>query len=240
MTRVKFLIFIVLIGLFSVNVNAQRRHRKDRVENLSNFDKKAIRWGFYLGLNRNNYHIKYTNFSENAIDRIEVEPEIGFNIGLIGDFRLNRNFSVRLEPGLMYNAKRLTYLYLSGDERRKRDAKGTYMHIPLLLQFSANRYKNVRPYVVGGFSYDYNFFTKTKNGVDDNSTGVFRLKNSNYMYELGIGMDFYLAWFKFSPSIRGLFAINNELQYDANPNSPWTAPIANLGTRGIFLQLNFQ
>lgn len=240
MNRVKLLVILALTALFSVNINAQRHRRKDKVENLSNFDKKAVRWGFYLGLNRNNYHIKYTDFSESTIDNIIVKPEFGFNVGLIGDFRLHRNISIRLEPGLMYNAKKITYKYMSGDDKRKRDAKGTYLHVPLLLQFNTNRYKNIRPFVVGGVSYDYNFFTKTKNGVDDNSTGVFRLKNSNYMYELGIGMDFYLAWFKFSPSIRGIFAINNELEYDADPNSPWTAPIENFGTRGIFLQFNFQ
>ena len=72
---------------------------------------------------------------------------------------------------------------------------------------------NVRPYVLGGLSVDYNFSSNQKN-ANDNASGEFRMKSLNFMYEVGIGIDIYLAYFKFSPSIRGVFAINNELKYD--------------------------
>jgi len=64
------------------------------------------------------------------------------------------------------------------------------------------------------------------------------------MYEVGIGMDFYFYFFKFTPSIRGIFAINNELVRDESHNppysSPWTGPIDYFGTRGVFLNLTFE
>ena len=44
------------------------------------------------------------------------------------------------------------------------------------------------------------------------------------MYEVGLGIDIYLSFFKFSPSIRGLFAMNRELVDDNNNESPWTSP----------------
>ena len=76
------------------------------------------------------------------------------------------------------------------------------------------------------------------------------MKSHNFMYEAGIGMDFYFSFFKFSPSIRGVFAINDELvrdnYHDYSPTSgdpypsPWTSPIDYFGTRGIFLNLAFQ
>jgi hypothetical protein len=53
-------------------------------------------------------------------------------------------------------------------------------------------------------------------------------------------MDFYFYYFKFSPSIRGVFAINNELKNDDNANSPWTKPVDYFGTRGIFVKFTFQ
>ena len=65
------------------------------------------------------------------------------------------------------------------------------------------------------------------------------MKKSNYMYEVGVGIDLYLPYFIFSPSIRGVFAINNELVNDIDPNSPWTSPIDYFGTRGIFIKLAF-
>ena len=59
------------------------------------------------------------------------------------------------------------------------------------------------------------------------------------MYELGIGVDIYLHYFKFSPSIRGVFAIKDELIRDKNSNSPWTGAVDYFGTRGVFINLAF-
>ena len=97
----------------------------------------------------------------------------------------------------------------------------------------------MRPYVLAGLSVDYNFSSNQKN-ANDNSGGEFRMKSLNYMYEVGIGIDIYLSYFKLSPSIRGVFALNNELKYDLDKNSQWTSPINFLGTRGIFLNFAFE
>ena len=107
------------------------------------------------------------------------------------------------------------------------------------MKFSTDRYKNIRPYLLGGVSYNYNFSSNEAN-QDDNSAGQFRMKSSDFMYEVGLGIDIYLNFFKFSPSIRGVFAINNEIKYDKDPNSQWTAPINFMGTRGVFLTFAFE
>ena len=61
-----------------------------------------------------------------------------------------------------------------------------------------------------------------------------------YFYELGFGIDFYLEWFNFSPSIRGVFAINDELVRDDDPSSPWTGNINFMKTSGILINFTFQ
>ncbi len=243
MHRIKIL---TLLSIMLLSTNLYSQKRKDKVEYLSNFDKKAVRWGFYLGLNRMDYRISYKaeEYFPEAIDRIETTPRIGFNVGLIGDIRLHNNINIRIEPGLATNNKKIYFKYLNTAQDSVRKASGTYMHVPLLVQFSANRYKNIRPYVIGGVTYDHNFAGNFDN-INDNSSGEFRMQKHNFMYEVGIGMDFYLVWFKFSPSIRGVFAINNELKRDAadlnsGEVSPWTTPIDYFGTRGIFLRFAFQ
>ena len=67
------------------------------------------------------------------------------------------------------------------------------------------------------------------------------MKKNNFTYEIGAGIDIYLPYFIFSPSIRGVFAINDELIRDNKSNgySPWTSNIDYFGTRGIFLKLAF-
>ncbi|WP_286815040.1 outer membrane beta-barrel protein, partial [Maribacter sp. UBA849] len=76
--------------------------------------------------------------------------------------------------------------------------------------------------------------------LDDNSSGTFRMKKWVYNYELGFGIDFYLEYFKFTPSIRGVFALTDELVPDQDPNSPWTGNIESLKTRGIFINFTFE
>ncbi len=232
MRRTKlFLIFILIsTGVFS---------QRSRIEHLSNFDKYPLHWGFYLGANLMDYHIEYKAPEEYPNAYVETKPHYGFNLGLIGDIRLNKNMNLRLEPGLLTNSKTLYFKHLDNAIDSVRKASGTYLHVPLLLQFSTDRMLNVRPYFAAGVAYDYNFASNFHN-PDDNFGGEFRMQKHNFMYEIGVGMDFYFYYFKFSPSIRGIFAINNEIKYDDNPDSPWTTPVDFFGTRGVFLRLTFQ
>jgi hypothetical protein len=227
-----FIGFILII--FSVNnINAQK---KDIVEYHQNWDKQKIFWGYYLGVNMKDYKITYLT-DDNTF--INVTPSMGFNVGLIGDYRLHNNISIRLEPGLSSNTKELDFTYISGGPQDSiRKVNATYLRVPLLLKFNTNRYNNIRPYVIGGVSYDYNFSSNQDN-PEDNSNGEFRMKKSNFSYELGIGIDIYLPYFIFSPSIRGVFAITDELVRDNDPNSEWTGNIDFFGTRGVFLKLAF-
>lgn len=235
------IIALLFFILLSSSVFSQKK--RDKVEYLSNFDKKAVRWGFFLGLNYSDYKISYKAPDEYPFANIETEPQVGFNVGLIGDLRLHDNINLRVEPGLYTNSKTLYFKHLGNDPSiSERKASGTYLHIPILVQFSANRYKNIRPFVVGGASYDYNFASNFDN-INDNSSNEFRMQSNNFMYEVGMGMDFYFVWFKFSPSIRGIFAINNEIKRDDSdpfPGSGYTTPIDYFGTRGIFLKFAFQ
>lgn len=228
----KEFIFIFLSILFVTSTYAQRR---DRVEYKQNWDKQQIFWGYYLGLNKKDYKVTY--LTNNAF--IQVTPNVGFNVGLIGDIRLHKNINLRLEPGLSSNSKVLAFKHIPGGQKDSiRKVNATYLRIPLLLKFSTDRLHNVRPYVVGGISYDYNFSSNQDN-PNDNYDGEFRMKKNNFTYEIGVGVDLYLPYFIFSPSIRGVFAINNELVRDNNPNSPWTGPIDYFGTRGVFIKFAF-
>lgn len=222
----------------------------ERVEYLPTFDRKPLHFGFYLGLNQNDFKLNFTdkqipnpNVAGTFYDKpnVTVEASAGFNVGLIADLRLHKNLSLRLEPGLVSNTKIITFNHLEAESEsnRVREIGSTYLHIPLVFKFSTDRYKNIRPFLLGGISYDYNFSSNESN-PDDNSAGQFRMTTNNFMYEVGIGVDFYLYFFKFSPSIRGVFAMNNEVKYDDDIDSRWTAPINFMGTRGVFLNFTFE
>ncbi len=227
--------------VFSTHLFAQ----KERIAYQPNVDKKKLHFAYYLGLNKKGFKISYDN--SNALvgdlksDYITVEESAGFNIGLVVGYNLNENIAVLFEPGLSSNSKTITFSedVVGTGANNQREVPGTYLRLPLLLKLSTNRLDNMRAFIIGGVSYDYNF-SSNQNNVDDNTSGEFRMKSNNFMYEIGIGVDIYLMWFKFSPSIRGVFAINNELVYDDIPTSPYTGPIDYFGTRGVFLNFTFQ
>ena len=77
------------------------------------------------------------------------------------------------------------------------------------------------------------------NAKDDNYEQRFRMNRLTYNYEVGFGIDIYLEYFIFSPSIRGVFGINNEIIPDNNPNSPWTGNVDAMKTRAVFINFSF-
>ena len=92
--------------------------------------------------------------------------------------------------------------------------------------------------MLGGVSTTLNL-SSNSNAIDDNVQQRFRVQPWTQNYELGFGIDFYLEYFKFSPSIRGVFGLNDELIRDNDPASPWTGNIDGLRTRAILINFTF-
>ncbi|MDC3246266.1 PorT family protein [Flavobacteriaceae bacterium] len=225
-----FLTTIILL-LFSINVNSQ-------IENLQNFDQKKIHFGYFVGFNQYNYKLDYKN---NPDKRTLINQKPGLSVGLIADLKLKENLNFRFEPGLYTNKSDVIFYdraKFSQNSDTIRSIKSTYVHLPILLKYSAKRYNNLRPYILSGLSTSFNL-SSNQNNPEDNSNGTFRLKTNTFYYELGIGIDFYLQYFKFSPSIRGVFSLKDELVQDTELDSPWTGNIQKMSARGIFLNLSF-
>lgn len=234
-TKRKTLFFSLLLGLLFISNNLSAQFNEKPVLNLETEDEPLLNWGYYLGLNQYDFKFNYIN---NAPD-ILVEKSIGFNVGLIGELRLNNHLDLRFEPGLSYTSRNLGFTGFTEERDAIREVKSTYINFPLLLKASTKRLGNWKPYLVGGVSTSMNLGSN-ETSLDDNSAGTFRMKKSVYNYEIGFGIDFYLEYFKFSPSIRGVFALTDELVKDIDPNSPWTGNIDMMQTRGLFINFTFE
>lgn len=202
--------------------------------NLENFDKQRVHWGYFLGFNSYDFKFDYINDAPDVL----VESTTGFNVGLVGNLRLHEYVDLRFEPGLYYTQRNMRYQNLTNILDRERDVKSTYIHFPLLLKFSSLRTGNIRPYLVGGASATLNL-SSAYNSIDDNLQQRFRMKQVTTNYEIGFGIDLYFEYFKFSPSIRGVFGTGDELIRDNDPNSPWTGNIEKMSTRAILVNFTF-
>jgi len=232
---------LIILYILSLNTVNSQLFTKEKVINNENFDKPSVSWGYFLGFNNYDFNFDYLVNS----DDIQVEASSGFNVGLVGNFRINDFFDLRFEPGLIMSSRNLNYNPGSfGDSEfveniHLREVKSTYIHFPLLLKVSTKRLNNFKPFITTGISTAINLSSNEKN-LEDNSSGQFRTKRNIFFYELGFGIDLYLEWFKFTPSIRGVFAISDELVRDDDPLSPWTGNIDFMKTSGILINFTFQ
>ncbi len=231
--RIIFFLFVILFLVKGQVLQAQFNEKP--ILNLENEDKALLNWGYFLGFNQYDFKFNY----KNDLQDILVDKTIGFNVGLIGEIRLHEFLDLRFEPGLYYGSRTLGFPGFSNENDAIREVKSTYINFPLLLKVSTKRLGNWKPFIVGGVSASMNLGSN-ETSLDDNSSGTFRMKKQVFNYELGFGIDFYTEYFKFSPSVRGVFAITDELVPDNDPSSPWTGNIDAIRTRGVFVNFTFE
>lgn len=232
-------LFVLALFLLSSGIAQAQLFSGESILNNENFDRQRWSWGYFLGFNSYDFKFKYEDYDPSPTtgkDRV-VETNVGFNVGLIGNLRLSNNLDLRLEPGVSFNTR--GFQVTKADPDTYREINATYVHIPLLLKFSTDRLNNFKPFVVGGLSTSINL-SSNENNPDDNESGQFRMTTNSYYYEIGFGIDLYLYYFKFSPSIRGVFAINDELIRDNDQNSVFTRNIDKMSSRGVFINFTFQ
>ena len=242
---------IVVLLILSLTIKghaqfARSMFSKDPVINLENFQKQRVYFGFYLGFNSYDFKMDYKTVGEDIL----IKKSTGFNVGLVADLKLQEYVSLRFEPGLYYTKRDLQYpeSFFSTlpnpstpkSSDKLREVNSTYLHFPLLLKFLALRAGNIRPYLLGGVSATLNLSSNSKS-KEDNFDGdkKFRVKPWTQNYELGFGIDIFSEYFIFSPSIRGVFGLNDELIRDEDEFSPWTGNVESMKTRAIFINFTF-
>lgn len=229
---------LLFLGMF-LFAQAQFRNR-DRQDRRQEQDSYQYSYGFYLNLNQFDYKLvldpKYG--MEDKVNLVQTKPTYSFGAGLIGRMRLNDNFDLRIEPGLQFVERELTFNTQSNDQVRR--VKSTYVDIPIMLEIHADRWYNSRPYAAAGLNYMVNLQSNSS-AADDNQQGIFRSTTHNFAWSAEAGIQFYFSRFKLTPAFRGTFAFNNEIVADNTGTPPyWTAAISTMQTRAFMFVLKFE
>jgi hypothetical protein len=226
-------IIIAIILLSSMVLSAQ--YTDDIPRNRPFFDKKTLSWGYYFGMNFYDFKINY----DQEYHYITQESLPGFQVGLVGNWNINENLSFRSEPGVYFTNRKLIFNNLLTAKDSIREITSNYVQLPFSIKLNTIRYGNIRPYITGGIIFAHNL-NSWEDSHNDNEAGHFRMRTNVWMYEVGFGVEMYLFYFKFTPSIRGVFALQNELVPDNDPNSPWTGHLESIMTRGLYINLTFE
>ena len=97
-------------------------------------------------------------------------------------------------------------------ENITKQVESTYLEFPLDLKFKSTRIDNYRIYILAGWKYAIDMVSQAKVLAKDKE--IVKLKKHDYGYEIGVGFDFYLTYFKFSPEIKMYNGLTNLLVQD--------------------------
>lgn len=215
---VGMLLAALAVALMPTTVMAQER----KPQNKPYIDLRPMHFGILVGLNMQD--IEFQNIGPQQITHddgtVTTETVVadqdnwnpGFSVGVLADVRLSAHLSARFSPAMHFGSKHLTFRHLEdldeyGQPRLStQDMKNTYISFPLNLKFSAERFNNYRPYIMGGVNQLINLSGKDQDFV--------QLKRTDTMLEIGMGCDFYLPFFKLIPELKFCYSITNSLNRD--------------------------
>ncbi len=152
--------------------------------------------------------------------------DYGFNVGVLGEARLNSYFSLRLAPTLYFGSRHVTFHNVGTDvpdsmASRTQNLKSIYISCSMDMIYASKRSGNHRPYVMAGVSPVVNL-----SGRNDD---IIKLKCYDLFLEAGLGCDFYLPFFKLRPELKFMFGLTNSLDtgHAAQLHDPSTRAFAN-------------
>lgn len=209
-------ILTTLIALLALaSVQAQER----KPQNKPYIDLRPLHFGILVGTHLQDIEFENVGPRMATLDDGTTQEQYvlcdadkwnpGFSVGVLADMRINNHLSFRVTPTMHFGAKHLRFRNLKEvDERgyvteKTQDLKNTYISIPFDIKFSAQRFNNYRPYMMAGISPMIN--------LTGSDTDYIRLKRSDLMFEVGLGCDLYLPFFKLIPELKFCLGLSNVL-----------------------------
>jgi hypothetical protein len=234
---------IVLLAIFACSIAASGQRKG--VDNLVSFDDRLLHFGFYLGLNTMDYRINnYNKVFDNPVfidnptlkadalkyykDKEQFAAEVytilpGFTVGGVVNLRVNRDIDLRFTPGMSLGNRHFKYFIpiapevygnTGMDENTYLSTPSSYVDLPLGIRYKGFRHFNSRPYIYLGASYRHDLENKRI------SESVVHLKRGGGYAEVGMGLDSYLEYFRFTAEFRFSYGLNNLIKHDTDPESP--------------------
>lgn len=192
------------------------------VPNLLKYDKRAFHFGFMLGYNQFDFRIasKPDLAEYDSLMMVNTRSLSGFSLGIVTNLRMGKYFDLRFIPGLSFGDRYVNYSirYSTGNEVvTAKNAESVYLDLPLLVKFKSSRMlNNLRAYVIAGGQYSFDMISAKKKRSPMNGDVVLKLNPHDVQAQVGVGMDFYCTYFKFSTELKMSFGFLNMLVPEEN------------------------
>ncbi|MCB9203977.1 MAG: PorT family protein [Flavobacteriales bacterium] len=215
------------------------KYKEKKMINLPKYDRKMFHFGFALGMNYTDIAVKLKEDIQSLDSVFVVEPKgaVGFNLNIVSDMRLGEHFNVRFLPGISFVGRSMEYTLREQDTISvvyDKVVNSVYMELPLYFKFRSRRINNWRVYIIGGGKFLYDMATKEEVESDE---VILKMKREDYTWDLGVGVDFYLEYFKMSTEVRMAFGLNNLLVED---QTVFTNSIQSLQSKTFLFSIYFE
>ena len=170
---------------------------------------------------------------------LQSKPQKGFDIGIVANLRLADHFDFRFIPALSFGGREIDYTIKERDTNivmYKKKIESTFIDLPLTLKYKSDRINNFRAYMVSGLKYSFDLASQFKKKTDSDEY-IVKLKNNDYMYLIGAGIDYYFPLFKFSLEYKIAFGIPDLLKREGNI---FTDPITRLSSKISLISITFE
>jgi hypothetical protein len=212
-------------------------------------DHKPFHFGYTLGINTMDFAVYPSDYSLEH----DIYPEVnklspGVDIGIVTNFQLSKYLDFRVLPGISLGQRNLLYYENVDDNENENEVihemklGSTFINVPFLLRYEAQREKNYRPYLILGTNLRWDMARNKDFNVDE---GIFiKLEPFDAYLEGGFGIDFYLPYFKLSTELKFSIGMMNVLSpdvYSENPdNADYSLAIDKLKSRMVSLSFHFE
>jgi len=240
-----FLIIFLFTSIFAFS-------QEQKVKNIPNFDRKWLHFGFTVGLNMFDASIALSDeflqqnsendYLINHVYGIENTPSPGFHLGPIVNLRINEYVDLRALVDLSFGQRNLNYTLkdtIGNDPEPFKvhlmKIESIFLEVPLQIKYKAKRINNYRPYVIFGTTTKWDMAAQKK--IKDEERPKIKFKPFDVYWEAGMGVDYYLPYFKFSTEIKYQVGMLDIVNRD---NTQYTNAINRMTSRMLVLSFHFE
>lgn len=230
----KIAAFFLAVGLcFPLGASAQ----KGSFNYDNKFSKKPYYFGITLGFNSSRYRIERDQslIGNDSVRTINAVYGPGFNLGIVANVKLGKNFDFRfLLPTLSFADRKLVYEMTNNAMVEKR-VESVFLEFPIHFRYKSKPYKDFRVFVVGGIKYSLDLASNSRARKTED---LLRIDQQDLAIEFGVGFQVFFPYFILSPEIKfsyGVFDIHSR-----NNNLVYSSAIDRLFSRGFAISLHFE
>jgi hypothetical protein len=249
----------LLISLITLAGGGEAMAQKRGVMNLPTYNNSRYHFGFILSLNQMHFTLKMEDGFQNAtydslqspdvfadslkLLQVQSKPTIGFTVGIVGNLRLGKYFDLRFIPSLAFGERYLDYSMKTYDDGKityveiRKNIPSAHIDMPLHVRYRSKRVHNFGAYVLAGGKYTLDLAAARSGKREEENETLVKLKKNDVSAEVGVGIEFYNAWFKFGIEAKMSYGLFDLLQREDNI---YTGGIEKLNSKVWQLSFTFE